>query len=174
MASLSDVVNTLAKTQVKREFLLGDTPRRTKPTPQQRPEAFHRIDLHFTKAVAIFIAGVLAPPMVDALMAVSPSTQARINAVFIRVNHCPWITGVFDERLERLLLHLGPKTEHHLTTTLNHPKDGWSFLRSRTTATLTFASASTSFPALFLHHLRLACRAGNPIGVVQFHDSGIQ
>jgi hypothetical protein len=84
--------------------------------------------MHFTKAVAIFIAGVLALPMVDALMVVSPSPQASIHAVCIRVHQCSWIHGVFDERLERLVLHMGQKTDPHLTTTLHHPNDGWSFL----------------------------------------------
>src|SRR5712692_5828955 len=57
-------------------FLLGNAPMRTKPTPQERPEPFHRIHMDFTKAVAIFIAGVLALSMVDALMVVSPGAQA--------------------------------------------------------------------------------------------------
>ena len=73
-ASLADVVNKLEKTQVQREFLLGDAPMRTQPTPQKRPEAFHGLDMHFTKTVAIFVSGVLAPPMVDTLVAVSPGT----------------------------------------------------------------------------------------------------
>src|SRR6266478_3855878 len=45
---------------------------RTKPTPQQRPEAFHRVYMDFTKAVAIFISGVLPPSVVDTLMVVPP------------------------------------------------------------------------------------------------------
>src|SRR5713101_2976182 len=87
-ASLADVVDKLEEPEVEREFLLRNAPMRTKPTPQQRPKALHRIHMHFTKPVAIFISGVLAPPMVDALMVVSPSTQAGINAVLIRINHC--------------------------------------------------------------------------------------
>src|SRR5437588_3880793 len=67
---------------------------RTKPTAQQRPKALHRIHMHFTKAVAIFIAGEFTPPMVDALMIVAPSTQASINTVFIRVYQCTYINGV--------------------------------------------------------------------------------
>src|SRR6266851_9505614 len=94
-ASLSGVVNKLEETQVQGEFLLGNAPMRTKPTPQERPEPFHRIDMDFTKAVAIFIAGVLALSMVDALMVVSPGAQASINTVLIRIHKCTWNNSLF-------------------------------------------------------------------------------
>src|SRR5262249_18538132 len=63
-----------------REFLLGNASMRAQPTAQQRPESFHGIHMHFTHAVAIFIARELASSMVDALMVVSPRPQADINA----------------------------------------------------------------------------------------------
>jgi hypothetical protein len=84
-ASLADVVHELKEPQVEREFLLGNTPMRTQPTAQQGPEAFHGLHMHFTHAVAIVIAGTLASPMVDALLVVSPRTQAGINTVLICV-----------------------------------------------------------------------------------------
>jgi hypothetical protein len=90
-ASLSDVVDKLEEPEVERELLLRNAPMRTKPTPQQRPEALHRIHMHFTKPVAIVISGEFTPPMVDALMVVAPRTQASINAVFIRRSY--WIPG---------------------------------------------------------------------------------
>ena len=48
----------------------------------------------------------------------------------------PGIDGVFDERLDRLLLHIGQQIDHHLPTALHHPKDGRSFLLQGATATL--------------------------------------
>jgi hypothetical protein len=42
--------------------------------------------MHFTQAVAIFIAGVLAPAVVDALMLISPRLQTGINAVLVGIN----------------------------------------------------------------------------------------
>src|SRR6266704_3225063 len=97
---------------------------RPKPAPQERPEPFHGIHMHFTKTVSIFIPGVLSSSMVNALMVVSPGMQASINAVLVRIHKCPWNNGVFDEGLNRLLLHIGHQIDHHLTATLNHPKDG--------------------------------------------------
>src|SRR2546425_5460754 len=95
------------------------------PTPQQRPEALHCIHMDFTKAVAIFISGVLASSMVDALMLVSPRTQASINAVFIRINKRTRGNGLFDERLNSFLLHIRKHVDDHLTAPLNHAKDRW-------------------------------------------------
>src|ERR1700750_2938641 len=80
-ASLADVVNKLKESQVKREFLLGDAPMRTQPTPQQRSEAFHGIYMHFTKTVAIFVSRKFTPSMVDLLMTVAPGLQTGITAV---------------------------------------------------------------------------------------------
>src|SRR6266571_5908051 len=93
-ASLSSVVHKLEKTEVKGEFLLGNAPMWAKPAPQQRPEPFHGIHMDFTKAIAIFTSGVLSSSMVDALMVVSPRTQASINAVFIRVYQGTWGNGL--------------------------------------------------------------------------------
>ena len=65
-ASLSDVVNKLKETEIQREFLLGNAPMQAQPTLQERLEPCHRIHMHFTKAVTIFISGVLAPSIASA------------------------------------------------------------------------------------------------------------
>jgi hypothetical protein len=165
-AALSDVVNTRKETEVKGEFLLGNAPLRAQPTPQERPEPFHRIHRHFTKAVAIFISGVLAPSMGDTLMIISPCTQAGLNAVRIRIHKRPWSHGGFDERLNGLLLHLSQQVDDHLTATLQPAKDGWPLVVQCAAPTLTFESVATSWAPLVLHHLRLPFRAGNHRGFV--------
>src|SRR5262249_400658 len=127
-ASLADVVHELEEAQVEREFLLRNTPMWTKPTAQQRPEALHRIPIHFTQAVALFISGQFPPSMIDTLMRVSPDIQASINAVFVGINKCTWHDGVFDQGLDGLLLDIGQQIDDHLTTALHHPKDRGAFL----------------------------------------------
>ena len=61
--------------------------------------------MHFTKAVAIFISSEFASPMIDTFMPVSPGLQSGINAVLIRINKSAGNDSVFDEWLNRLLLH---------------------------------------------------------------------
>jgi hypothetical protein len=125
--------------------------------------------MDFAKAVAIFISSVLASSMVDALMVVSPVVQASINAVLIRIHPCPGNNRVFDERLDRLLLHIGKHVDDYLTTPLHHAKDGWPLFLQCTTAPFAFESASATFSSLGLHHLRLAFMASNHIGFVALY-----
>src|SRR3989442_304648 len=103
---------------------------RAQPAPQQRPKPFHGIHMDFTKAIAIFVSGVLASSMVDTLMVVSPDTQTCIHAVCICIHTCTRSNGLFDERLDGLLLHIGHHGDDDLTTPLHHPKDGRFLLHS--------------------------------------------
>src|SRR6266571_3983415 len=139
------------------------------PAPQQRPEAFHGIHMDFTKAIPIFISGVLASSMVDALMLVSPGTQAGINTVLIRINKRTWGNGLFDKGLNGLLLHIRKHVDDHLTAPLHHAKDRWLLFRQCASALFAFESASTSFASCGLHHLRLSFMAGHHIGFVALH-----
>src|SRR5215510_15004883 len=95
-----------------------------------------------------------------------------INAVLICINKRPWNDGVFDEGLDGLLLHIDHEMDHHLTTTLHHPKDGWSFLLSCAPTTGTFESASTSLSAFLFYHLRPTLMAGTHVGFVALHLVG--
>ena len=151
---------------------MGNAPMRAPPTPQERPEPFHRIHMHFTQAVAIVISGVLTPSMVDTLMIISPCTQAGINAVLIRIHKRPWSTGVFDERFNGLVLHIRTQVDDHLTATLHHAKDGWPLFVQCAAPTFTFESGATSCAPLVLHHLRWPFMAGNPRGFVALYLIG--
>src|SRR5713101_9150794 len=60
-----------------------------------------------------------------AQMIVSPCTQAGINAVLIRIHKRTRGNGLFDERLNGLLLHISKHVDDHLTAPLHHAKDRW-------------------------------------------------
>src|SRR5262245_32214259 len=135
-------------------------------------EPFHGIHMHFTQAIAIVISSELTPTMVDILMIVPPGLHTSINTVFICVHTCPWNNSLFDQGLDRLLLHIGQEIDDHLTTALHHPKDRWPFLRQGATATFALQSASASFSTLVLHHLWLPLLASNHIGFVTLHLGG--
>src|SRR5215510_6951334 len=124
--------------------------------------------MDFTKTVAIVVSSEFASSVIDTFMIVAPGLQTSINAVLVRVHQCPWINGVFDERLDRLLLHIGKQIDHHLTTALHHPKDGRSFLLQGASTSFAFTSAAT-WSALALDHLWLAFMASNHIGFVALH-----
>src|SRR2546422_4783306 len=123
--------------------------------------------MHFTKTVAIFISRIFAPAMIDALMRIAPSLETSINTVFIRVNQGSWINGVFDERFDGLLLHIGQQVDDHLSTTLNHAKDRRFFLLPRPSARFAGASAATAFAPPALYHPWLSLLAGHHIGLIR-------
>ena len=92
-AAVSGMGHTREATEGERKCFVGNAPMGTQPAPQERPNPFHGMDMDFTKAVAIFIAGVLSSSMIHMRMVVSPRTQASINAVFIRVYKGTWGNG---------------------------------------------------------------------------------
>src|SRR5262245_15670453 len=100
-------MHRLGEPPVQPEFLMGKAPMRAQPTPQERPEPLHGIDMDFTHAVAIVISSELAPPMIDTLMLVFPDRQARINAVLVCKNTRTRHDDVFDQGLDGLLLDVG-------------------------------------------------------------------
>src|SRR4029453_13911528 len=116
---------------------------RAQPTPQERPRAFHRIHMNFTKAIAIFVSSEFASSVVDPLMVVAPGLQTGINAILVRIHTCPWTNRVFHERFDRFLLYISQQIDHHLPTTLHHPKDGRPFLRQGASASVAFEPTST-------------------------------
>src|SRR5919108_6049702 len=128
--------------------------------------------MDFTHAIAIFISCELTPTMVDMLMIVSPGLQTGINTVFIGVHTCPWNKSIFDQRLDRLVLHIGQEIDDHLPPALHHPKDRGPFLLQGATASFALQSASASFSTLVLHHLWLSLMASNHIGFVTLHLVG--
>src|SRR5262249_57118042 len=74
-----------------------------------------------------------------------------------------------DERLDRLLLHIGREIDHHLTTTLDHAKDGRPFLLQCAPTRFALEATSTPLSVLLPHHFRLALVAGNHVGFVAFN-----
>ena len=99
-------------------------------------------------------------------MVISPGRQAGINTVLIGIYTCSWNDGVFDEGLDRLLLHIVQEMDHHLPTTLHHAKDRRPLLRQCASAALALESALMSLSALILYHLWLSFMTSNHIGLV--------
>src|SRR5262245_27030906 len=115
---------------------------RTQPTAPQRPTSFHGMPMHCPQPVAIVLAGACTPSMVDALMVVAPRLKTGIHAARLCVHQGAGRQGVFHERLDRLLLHLGQPMEHDLPPTLHPPQNGWACFLPRASSPLPFASTS--------------------------------
>jgi len=128
------IVYEMEEAEVERQLVLREAPVRAQAGAQQRPEPFHRVDVHLAKAVAILVAGILSASVADRLVSVAPSWQAGVDAILVGVDKGVRSDGTRDDRLDRGLLHVGQHAQHHLAATLDQAEDGWLVLRQRAAA----------------------------------------
>jgi len=74
--------------------------------------------VYLAKAVAVLVASVLAAGVTNGLVPIAPSRQAG-DAVLVRVDQSAWGNGGGDDRLDRLLLHVGQHAQHDLAAALD-------------------------------------------------------
>ena len=79
-------MNELKEAEIIGEAFLRNAAMRSKPGAKKRPAAFHGVDVDLMEAVAVFIPGILARPMADALVLIAPLIEACIDVVFIGVD----------------------------------------------------------------------------------------
>lgn len=106
--------------EIQGQLFLGNTTMRAQPGTQKRPKTFHRVDMHFMKAIAIIIASVFACRVIDRLVTEAPFFQPRLDIVFIGENQTTHLNSLFENRLDRFLLHIRQHVEDHLATALDH------------------------------------------------------
>jgi hypothetical protein len=122
---------------------------RAEPRSQQGPKPFHRVHVHFMKAITVVIPRVFPPAMTDTLMRITPLVQAAVDVVFICVHTRPRCNRGVDQRLERPLVDVFQHPNDHVTTALDHPEDR-GLLRSECAAsTLAFEPPAPSTPPFF-------------------------
>jgi hypothetical protein len=85
LASFSDRVNTLDKTEIPRELLLRDPSMRPSPATQQGPEPFHGMHMYVTAAVSLLIAGILSNTVMHACVLIAPGTESPRDRRVIRI-----------------------------------------------------------------------------------------
>jgi len=74
-------VDELKEAQVERQFLLRDPARRSQPGTQQRPEAFHGVDMDLMEAVTVLVTGILFAAVADGFVFITPLCQPTVNIV---------------------------------------------------------------------------------------------
>jgi hypothetical protein len=72
-ATTANIVDELEKVQVQGQLFLRNAAMGTQPGTEQRPKAFEGVDMHFMKAIAIFIAGIFPSGMIDGLVLKAPA-----------------------------------------------------------------------------------------------------
>jgi len=156
-AASTRIVHELEEAKMERQLVLRDAPVRAQPGAQQRPEAFHRVDVHLAEAVAVLVAGILATRVADRLVPIAPGWQAGVDAIFVRVDESARDNGGRDDRLDRGLLHVGQHAQHHLAAALDQAEDGRLVLLQRAASRRARQPTAPSRPPL------LATAAGWPL-----------
>src|SRR5258708_7172941 len=83
LTTLPNVMNELEETQVERQLLLRDPPMGAQPGPEQRPEAFDRVDMDFAESIAVLVAGELTGRMADGAVRLAPCGQPSVAVAFV-------------------------------------------------------------------------------------------
>src|SRR5919112_685660 len=96
---------------------------RPQPGSQERPEAFHGVDVDLAEAIAVLVAGVFASTMTDGLVAVAETRRPGVDAILVSIDVRAFGDGLLDDRMDGRLLDIGQHPDHHLATALNHAED---------------------------------------------------
>src|SRR4051794_41266899 len=87
--------------------------------------------MDLAETVAILIARVLPATVADRLVPIAPGGQTGVDVVLVSVDTGTLGHGGLDDRLDRLLLHVGQHAQHHLPAALHQAQDRRFFLRPR-------------------------------------------
>jgi hypothetical protein len=142
-------MNKLKESQIPRQVVLRNTPVWATPRSQKRPQAFHRIHVHFMKAIAIIIASLFTTAMTDALGRVTPRCSTAVAIVCIRLaTRTPCSRGV-DQRLDRDVLDVFHQPHDDVTTALEHPDERRWRGGERSASTCALEPSAPAAPPVF-------------------------
>src|SRR4051794_4342049 len=116
-----------------------------------------RVDVDLAETVAILIARVLSATVTDRLVPIAPGRQTCVDVVLVGVDAGALGHGGLDDRLDRLLLHVGQHAQHHLSAALHQAEDRRFVLRQRAAPRRSRQPAAASEPP------PLATAAGWPL-----------
>src|SRR3982751_3514440 len=76
LSASAGIVNELEEPEIERQLFLRDAAVRPQPGSQERPEAFHGVDVDLAEPVAVLVPGVFAATMADGLCGRSRDQEA--------------------------------------------------------------------------------------------------
>src|SRR3954451_14825293 len=102
--------------------------------------------MYLAETVAILIARVLSASVADRLVPIAPGRQTGVDVVLVRVDTGALGHGGLDDRLDRLLLHVGQHAHHHFPPALRQPQEQRLVLRQRAASRRSRQPAAASEP----------------------------
>src|SRR3954451_13782576 len=131
-------------------------PRRPSSTSSQSPNCkavsqrtVGRGNVDLAEAVAVLVAGVLAPRVAHGLVPVAPVVQPGVDVVLVRVHEGALGDRRLDHRPDRPLADVGEHAEHALPAALEQAQDGRLVLVERAPAGSTPQPPAAARPPFF-------------------------
>src|SRR3954469_24077200 len=137
------------------------------PGSQERPEAFHGVDVDLAEAIAVLVAGVFASTMTDGLVTVAETRESGIDAILVSIDVRAFGDSLLDDRMEGRLLDIGQHPDHDLAAALNHAEDRRLLLLQGAAPAAALQSVAPAFPSLGPHRLGIALVPSDNVELVE-------
>src|SRR3954469_21192598 len=137
------------------------------PGSQERPEAFHGVDVDLAEAIAVLVAGVFASTMTDGLVTVAETRESGIDAILVSIDVRAFGDSLLDDRMEGRLLDIGQHPEHDLAAALDHAEDRRLFLLQGAAPAAALQSVAPAVAPLGPHRLGIALVPGDDVELVE-------
>ena len=142
---------------------------RPKPRAQERPKAFHRIDMHLMKTIPVVVTGIFGLGMIDCFMGIAPGLQLTINGVFIGKNERAGLDSLTHQGLDGLLFDIGEHLNNDLSAALDHAEDGWFFFLKRASPWRSFQASAAPESSLLGRRFWMTLVSSHNVHFITFH-----
>src|SRR3954469_3378122 len=139
------------------------------PGSQERPEAFHGVDVDLAEAIAVLVAGVFASTMTDGLVTVAETRESGIDAILVSIDVRAFGDSLLDDRMDGRLLDIGQHPDHDLAAALDHAEDRRLFLLQGAAPAAALQSVAPAFASLGPHRLGIALVPGDDVELVELN-----
>src|SRR3954469_23170241 len=139
------------------------------PGSQERPEAFHGVDVDLAEAIAVLVAGVFASTMTDGLVTVAETRESGIDAILVSIDVRAFGDSLLDDRMDGRLLDIGQHPDHDLAAALNHAEDRRLFLLQGAAPAAALQSVAPAFASFGPHRLGIALVSGDNVELVELN-----
>ena len=112
-------------------------------------KTFHRIHVHFMKAIAVVIPRIFATAVTDAFMRIAPLFQAAVDIVFIRIHTRARGNCRLHQWLDGPLWDVCQHAHDHLSPALDHPEDRWCLRCKCPSTALALEASPPAAPPFF-------------------------
>jgi len=106
--------------------------------------------MDFAESIPVLVAGELPSRVTHGVVGVAPLGEPIVDIIFIGIDNSSIRNCSFDQRGDRLLLHVWEHPDDNLSGTLHHAEDRRFLLLQRSSAPFPLQPAAAPEPLFFL------------------------